>query len=173
VFIEVATSGGAESLRFAMCPDVDSKLGEIEIPEFTDLAFYAMGEKTKWPFYTEWKGFSQEIGSLTANAGFKGDLALKSGHQNGTCIEALYQVDPAGKGRECSKGQCKVSLSVLAGYQMQWSSGEKVFAQEVDVSIDNVPEKAIDAVIRSEVIGKLKAMLINSADAMNKDNFSK
>jgi hypothetical protein len=172
-FLEVAGGSGADSLKFAMCPDVKSQLGEVNVPEFADLAFFAMGERTKWPFYTEWDSFGLGIRNLTANAGFKGELKLKSGHQGGKCIEALYQIDPAGKGRQCASGKCKVTLSALAGYQVQWPSGEKVFAQEVEVSIDNVPEKVADTVIRSELIGKLKTLLIKSADEMNKDDFSK
>jgi hypothetical protein len=172
-FLEVAGGSGADSLKFAMCPDVKSQLGEVNVPEFADLAFFAMGERTKWPFFTEWDSFGQGIRNLTANAGFKGELKLKSGHQGGKCIEALYQIDPAGKGRQCSSGKCKVTLSALAGYQVQWPSGEKVFAQEVEVSIDNVPETVADTVIRSELIGKLKTLLINSAEEMNKDDFSK
>jgi hypothetical protein len=73
----------------------------------------------------------------------------------------------------CADGRCKVALTATAGYKVKAPSGEKVFAQKVDISIEGAPEQAVDTVVRSELIGKLKTLLGASTEAMNKADFSK
>jgi hypothetical protein len=172
-FVEVAGGGGADSLKLAMCPDMKPQLGAVHLPEFMDLAFYSVGERTKWPFYTDWNSLDLGIRNLTSNAGFKSEIKLKSGHVNGSCIEALYRINPAPSGQVCADGRCKVALTATAGYKVKAPSGEKVFAQKVDISIEGAPEQAVDTVVRSELIGKLKTLLGASTEAMNKADFSK
>jgi hypothetical protein len=172
-FVEVAGGGGADSLKLAMCSDMKPQLGAVHLPEFMDLAFYSVGERTKWPFYTDWNSLDLGIRNLTSNAGFKSEIKLKSGHVNGSCIEALYRINPAPSGQVCADGRCKVALTATAGYKVKAPSGEKVFAQKVDISIEGAPEQAVDTVVRSELIGKLKTLLGASTEAMNKADFSK
>ena len=172
-FIEVAGGANADSLKFAMCPNLKPQLGSVNVPEFLDMAFFTMGEKTKWPFYTNWNTLDAGIRNLTSNAGFKSELKLKSGHVGNGCIEALYRINPTAGGQVCTAGRCKVPLTITAGYKVKAPAGEKVFAQKVDISIEGAPEQVVEAVVRSELIGKLKPLLSASTEVMNKADFSK